>query len=1000
MANRCTGLWPALLLGASAVIPQYAFSADPAQAQPSVAKAGGRKIEEVVVTAERRQSTVQHTAVAITAFNTKMIQNFGIRNQQDLQAYIPSTTIQPYDISIRGVGRLYRALGGDPGVATYYDGVYSEDFGIASTEGGLFDLARVEVLRGPQVLYGRNGIGGGVNFITKKPNQQFSGEIRTVTGNYRQSEIYGYLNGPIIKNILSARFVGSNRQQDGTVKDLGGGPPLDSTGDENYSLALRWTPTDNFTLDIRGNRRDSQRIITAAQGAGAIVVSENGGTPDEITGGKRNTSAMVFGYRPVDPSSTCASLGSRTDSVTGAASPQCTIAGMPVFSFDYRGMPRQAQRVVPGVDPVTDPFARPNFAYGWNQSLADQTYIGNGKKLPKMTQSDLKVATNGHNHEGFTESAGYLNAEWDVNNWLTIKYNGGYVSYNYNRTTDRDHTSNAPLDMQFFTDQDNQNYQHEFQFLTNFDNVTITSGLFYYTNHIDQRLDFYSTNLARFDKAASYGVPDQGSAYANWMTARATYGTLSASATDPVTGQPLGTNPTLPLSHTQVGWNSARDVGCGIANLKGAVPVAAFSDPHIDKVCFLEGPWTGDTANFAGGNAPQGPNSDGTSFIWNTENVTKSYAVYSQGKWQINDLFALTLGFRWAEDKKHGEENLYLYREEQLTAANLFAYNVATGALNADGTPTGKGVIRFRGIPFSQSIYRSMDRTFKKWTYRANLDYTPSANTLFYGSITTGYRAGGFNLGYFSSTPTYDPETLTAYEVGYKGQLIDNTLQVRVSLYHYDYKHIALQFVTNSLIGTATDVINHPGAKTDGGSVEVEWLATDNLTLGGNWSYTDARYKGELKDPGTGQPGIVDTTNPLAPASVYLATQRINLTNGVQLPRVPKQKWVAYGTYDWDLSDGTLALNTTVSWTGKVRYNLTNSPLDLAQAYYQWNARLTWTTADRKITIAAFVNNITNQIGVRNMNAGDESADFLRTVVPTLPRESGVEFRYRFGGGA
>lgn len=111
-----------------------------------------RQIEEVVVTAERRESTVQDTAISITAFTGQMIEDFGLRNQEDLQAFIPATTIDPYDVSVRGVGRTYRALGGDPGVATYFNGVYSEDFGIASTEGGLYDVERIEVLSAGHVV--------------------------------------------------------------------------------------------------------------------------------------------------------------------------------------------------------------------------------------------------------------------------------------------------------------------------------------------------------------------------------------------------------------------------------------------------------------------------------------------------------------------------------------------------------------------------------------------------------------------------------------------------------------------------------------------------------------------------------------------------------------------------------------------------------------------------------------------------------------------------------
>ncbi|MEX0942593.1 MAG: TonB-dependent receptor plug domain-containing protein [Pseudomonadales bacterium] len=312
MAIRYFGLGTAALCAASILVPQTAYSAE-----------GERKrIEEVVVTAERRESTVQDTAISITAFNDQMIEDFGLRNQEDLQNYIPATTIQPYDISIRGVGRVFRALGGDPGVATYFNGAYSEDFGIASTEGGLYDIERIEVLRGPQgTLYGRNGVGGAVNFHTAKPTQDVSAEIRSVVGNYGTAELYGFFNAPLIEDKLAARFTGVHREREGTVKDLGGGPALDAYGDENYALALRWTPTDNFTVDLRGNERSFRRIITSAQGAGTIVVSEAAGALDEVTGGKRNTSARVFGYRAVDTTIPCASLTDRT-------TPNCTVAGL------------------------------------------------------------------------------------------------------------------------------------------------------------------------------------------------------------------------------------------------------------------------------------------------------------------------------------------------------------------------------------------------------------------------------------------------------------------------------------------------------------------------------------------------------------------------------------------------------------------------------------------------------------------------------------------------
>ncbi|MGK0224587.1 MAG: iron complex outermembrane receptor protein, partial [Limisphaerales bacterium] len=182
-----------------------------------------RRIEEIVVTAEKRQSTVSDTSISITAFGEDMIKDFGIQGADELVNFIPATTRDAYDIRIRGVGRNFRALGGDPGVATYYNGVYSEDFGIAASENGLYDVQRIEALRGPQgTLYGRNSIGGALNYITNKPTQEFEGELRTLYGSEGAREYYGILSGPIIEDKLAVRVVGVKRERDGSTEGLRG----------------------------------------------------------------------------------------------------------------------------------------------------------------------------------------------------------------------------------------------------------------------------------------------------------------------------------------------------------------------------------------------------------------------------------------------------------------------------------------------------------------------------------------------------------------------------------------------------------------------------------------------------------------------------------------------------------------------------------------------------------------------------------------------------------
>ena len=205
----------------------------------------GRRIEEIVVTAEKRESTVSDTSISITAFGEDMLEDMGIQGPNELVNFIPSTTRDAYDIRIRGVGRNFRALGGDPGVATYYNGVYSEDFGIAATENGLYDVQRVEVLRGPQgTLYGRNAIGGALNYINNAPTYEFEGELRAQVGSFNTREVYGVLSGPVIDDVLAVRLTGVKRDRDGSQDGIAGTEDLNTIHDQNFAIALKWNISD------------------------------------------------------------------------------------------------------------------------------------------------------------------------------------------------------------------------------------------------------------------------------------------------------------------------------------------------------------------------------------------------------------------------------------------------------------------------------------------------------------------------------------------------------------------------------------------------------------------------------------------------------------------------------------------------------------------------------------------------------------------------------------
>ena len=971
----------------------------------SVWAAEGRQIEEVVVTAERRESTVQDTAISITAFTGEFIEDFGIRNQEDLQNYIPATTIQPYDLSVRGVGRLYRALGGDPGVATYFDGAYSEDFGIASTEGGLFDLERIEVLRGPQgTLYGRNGLGGAVNFHSKRPTDEFEGEIKAIYGSYETKEIFGVLSGPVIPGFMNARATYVKRTRDGFIDEEGPkGPDLNNYGDENVALTLEFTPSDNLNILLRGNERSYARVMSGAQGAGAIITSENGGIRDPVSGGQRWTSTPVYGWREVqDPNAAGATFCA---SAVDRATPDCivptglvpyingtasgSIAGTGVYEFNHNGIQRFGQPIVGGVDQGTvDATWWQNYQYQANGNPTEIARLegatqGNGRELPELDGDDLNATTNGFNDEYFDQQAAYLSVTWDVNESFTMKYIGAYTDYFYDRTTEHDRTS-LPIDMQFYAAQENENFQHELQFFYDFnENITLTGGLFLYANDIDQQLDFYHT-----DSWSKFTVADSecGGCYYN------------------------GLNPSV--------WGQ----GAEAINHRSA-QAAAVATPGSGaqtRIGVVTGPWLGDNLNTTG-RVDHGPVSDGTTFIWDTENRTDARAIYLQGEWQINDTWALTLGARWAEDDKEGEENLYLYREGMGPAATcvtnvgvansaqcgdgdgdgvvtLAEYNQnVTGAIDASGNIINFDTLRKEGVPNALGLYREFERDYDDLTWRVNFDFTPTEDDLVYFSVTSGYRAGGFNLGYFSPTTDYDKETITSYELGYKGQLFDGTLQVNASAYYYDYEDISLQYLESGLIGLGTSVSNAPGAETIGGEIDVLWLATDNLTVGLNYSYTDATYDGELSP----DKQVVDQNNGLAPVELYTFDERKVPIDGEPLPRIPKVKWTAWGEYTFNLGDnGKVVAVTTVSYTDEfpaAGRPLPEGPLVQAPDFMRWDARVSWLSANEQWNVTGYVNNILDEVGTRNMFTYSSQAGYKRGIEPTNPRFAGIEVSYKFG---
>jgi iron complex outermembrane receptor protein len=219
-----------------------------------------QQLEEIVVTAERRETQLQDTPISLVALTEEALQSKGIEDVMDLSDFTPNLSIKggrtggnnaPV-FSIRGIGGGGGATG-ERGVAMYIDGIY-----VPRTSGSVlkvFDIDRAEILRGPQgTLFGRNSEGGAIRLFTKQPTQDFEAYIKATYGNFDQKNITGSVNFPVTDK-LAVRAQAAYLHEDGFVErgtqELGGN--ISRLG----RLQLAYDFTDNVKLTLAGFYSDS-----------------------------------------------------------------------------------------------------------------------------------------------------------------------------------------------------------------------------------------------------------------------------------------------------------------------------------------------------------------------------------------------------------------------------------------------------------------------------------------------------------------------------------------------------------------------------------------------------------------------------------------------------------------------------------------------------------------------------------------------------------------------
>jgi iron complex outermembrane receptor protein len=281
------------LLASAVALPAFAQTAAPAAPAAAPAADSRSEIEEIQVTARKVSENLQDTPVAVSAFNAESLEGLGIQDTQDISSMAPNLymtqtagSVANLALSIRGVAGAEPLLTREQGVSLYMDGAY-----IARVTGAIMDLVdveRVEVLRGPQgTLYGRNSTGGAVNFISRKPNEDFGFSQRIGTGSYGKLESRTVVNtGELMPGFAAtgAYFhIQENGYRDNTLRD--DNSDYGARNNDAWRIALGWDALDNLRVDyaydhsnLQGHGPGFQLVaisptLAGALGAGGVIIN-------------------------------------------------------------------------------------------------------------------------------------------------------------------------------------------------------------------------------------------------------------------------------------------------------------------------------------------------------------------------------------------------------------------------------------------------------------------------------------------------------------------------------------------------------------------------------------------------------------------------------------------------------------------------------------------------------------------------------------------------------
>ena len=354
-----------------------------------------------------------------------------------------------------------------------------------------------------------------------------------------------------------------------------------------------------------------------------------------------------------------------------------------------------------------------------------------------------------------------------------------------------------------------------------------------------------------------------------------------------------------------------------------------------------------------------------------TDSFMEAEAVFAHVTYEHNEDWSLSGGLRYTKDTKRRVVQFLYWQKNYLEgiAAEPFLSTYTTSAKpgeveGADPNPSWSKVI-----------------------WNIGVEHKPTENSMVYGRISTGYRAGGFNDS-SNYNPPIEEETLVNYETGVKGLFFDQRLNVRAAAFYQDYndrQQIASTDPGLPICSGAADelgcleptaespileyTVNIPESQIWGFEVEGNYYVTEKLKIGGFYTYLGSDL-GTFESVGPADPdGELGTWEHIDQETGMMVTnlyERPRSWTGGRLPQQPEHKMAFTVSYDTELSaiPGALNISGWINYTGERYPNVQNIDSQIMRAYSRTDIRATWTSPDERVSVTGFVQNVFDEIGL------------------------------------